>query len=114
MHHILGKQTNDHYCRVGLSWQSTLFRVLCESLEKADPTVSQKGLWGVDGQAEAFTRFQQDGNGTVDSAHLCMSGFNEVIMLPRLTEEDVKKVFAILKIEEVGYVGMPHSETLVS
>jgi hypothetical protein len=62
----------------------------------------------------SFTRFHQDGNGTVDSAHLCMSGFNEVIMLPRLTEEDVKKVFGILKIEEEGYVGMPHWETLVS
>ena len=50
-------KTNDHYCRVQRSRRSTLFRGSRESLEKnADPTVSQKRQWGVDGQAEVFRR----------------------------------------------------------
>lgn len=28
----------------------------------------------------------QDGHGTVDSGHTCLSGFNEVVMLRRLPE----------------------------
>jgi len=34
----------------------------------------------------SFTHFHQDGHGTVDSGHLCLSGYNEVVMLRRLTE----------------------------
>ena len=33
----------------------------------------------------ASTHFHQDGHGTVDSGHLCLSGFNEVIMLRRVS-----------------------------
>jgi len=29
----------------------------------------------------SFTHFHQDGHGTVDSGHLCLAGFNEVVML---------------------------------
>ena len=34
----------------------------------------------------AYTHFHQDGNGTVDSGHYCLSGYNEVVMLRRLPE----------------------------
>jgi hypothetical protein len=33
-----------------------------------------------------YTQFHQDGHGTVDSGHSCLSGYNEVIMLRRLPE----------------------------
>jgi len=36
----------------------------------------------------SFTQFHQDGHGTVDSGHLCLSGYNEVIMLRRLSEKE--------------------------
>jgi len=32
----------------------------------------------------AFTHFHQDGFGTVDSGHLCLAGYNEIVMLRRL------------------------------
>ena len=32
----------------------------------------------------SFTHFHQDGFGTVDSGHLCLAGYNEIIMLRRL------------------------------
>jgi hypothetical protein len=34
----------------------------------------------------SFTKFHQDGHGTVDSGHQCLRGYNEVVMLRRLTE----------------------------
>ncbi|KAL7579289.1 hypothetical protein ACA910_013969 [Epithemia clementina (nom. ined.)] len=34
----------------------------------------------------AYTHFHQDGNGTVDSGHCCLAGYNEVVMLRRLPE----------------------------
>jgi hypothetical protein len=33
-----------------------------------------------------YTQFHQDGHGTVDSGHSCLSGYNEVVMLRRLPE----------------------------
>jgi hypothetical protein len=34
-----------------------------------------------------FTSFHQDGYGTVDSGHTCLTGYNEVVMLRRLPED---------------------------
>jgi hypothetical protein len=44
----------------------------------------------------AFTHFHQDGHGTVDSGHLCLKGYNEVVMLRRLTERHKKHALMIL------------------
>ncbi|KAL3915235.1 MAG: hypothetical protein SGILL_005745 [Bacillariaceae sp.] len=44
----------------------------------------------------SFTHFHQDGHGTVDSGHLCIHGYNEVIMLRRLTERHKKHALWIL------------------
>ncbi|KAL3936586.1 MAG: hypothetical protein SGBAC_008127 [Bacillariaceae sp.] len=44
----------------------------------------------------AFTHFHQDGHGTVDSGHLCISGYNEVVLLRRLTERHKKHALMIL------------------
>jgi hypothetical protein len=44
----------------------------------------------------AFTQIHQDGNGTVDSGHFCYKGFNEVCMLKRGTEKEMKEAEEIL------------------
>jgi hypothetical protein len=44
----------------------------------------------------SFTYFHQDGLGTVDSGHLCIQGYNEVIILRRLTERHKKHALWIL------------------
>ena len=44
----------------------------------------------------AFTHFHQDGYGTVDSGHLCLNGYNEVVMLRRLTERHKKHALLVL------------------
>jgi hypothetical protein len=44
----------------------------------------------------SFTHFHQDGHGTVDSGHLCLSGYNEVVILRRLTERHKKHALVIL------------------
>ena len=44
----------------------------------------------------AFTHFHQDGHGTVDSGHLCLNGYNEVVMLRRLTERHKKHALLVL------------------
>jgi hypothetical protein len=44
----------------------------------------------------AFTHFHQDGNGTVDSAHIVLEGYNEVVMLRRLPEEHKWRAVSIL------------------
>jgi len=44
----------------------------------------------------SFTHFHHDGHGTVDSGHLCLSGYNEVIMLRRLTEKEKCRALRIL------------------
>lgn len=35
----------------------------------------------------SFTKFHRDGDGTVDSGHLVVEGYNEVIMFRRLPPE---------------------------
>ncbi len=66
----------------------------------------------------SFTHFHQDGHGTVDSGHLCISGFNEVVMLRRLTERHKKHALWILSgKKEGGYhfdglYSMPHGDGL--
>lgn len=44
----------------------------------------------------SWTFFHQDGNGTVDSGHQCLTGRNHVVMLRRLNEEDKKRAMRIL------------------
>ena len=44
----------------------------------------------------AFTHFHQDGHGTVDSGHYCLSGFNEVVMTRRLTERSKRHALRLL------------------
>ena len=44
----------------------------------------------------SFTTFHQDGSGTVDSGHLCLSGHNEVIMLRRMPEVNKLHAMSIL------------------
>ena len=73
----------------------------------------------------AFTHFHQDGHGTVDSGHLCIKGYNEVVMLRRLTERHKKHALWILtgnaKDSENprptyfdGLYEVPHGDQLVS
>jgi len=56
----------------------------------------------------------------VDSGHLCISGFNEVIMLRRLTERHKKHALWILSGKQPkgyhfdGLYSMPHGDGLVS
>lgn len=74
-----------------------------------------------------FTHFHQDGHGTVDSGHLCISGFNEVIMLRRLTERHKQHALMILtgdfggekQVKDTptyfdGLYEEPHGDQLVS
>ncbi|CAB9515529.1 histone chromosomal protein 6 [Seminavis robusta] len=44
----------------------------------------------------SFTHFHQDGHGTVDSGHYCLSGFNEVVMTRRLTERAKRHALNLL------------------
>lgn len=67
----------------------------------------------------SFTHFHQDGHGTVDSGHLCISGFNEVVMLRRLTERHKKHALWVLSGKKPGgfhfdgLYSMPHGDGLV-
>lgn len=68
----------------------------------------------------SFTYFHQDGNGTVDSGHLCVSGYNEIVMLRRLTERHKKHALGLLTSDNKnpdtffdGLYGQPHSDGLV-
>lgn len=51
------------------------------------------------GDGGAFTDFHVDGYGTVDAGHLCLHGYNEVIMLRKLHElsefEDAAKILGL-------------------
>jgi hypothetical protein len=62
----------------------------------------------------SFTAFHQDGHGTVDSGHLCLSGYNEVIMLRRMSEEHKQNAIYILNGNDPNYFdalyGFPHVE----
>lgn len=66
-----------------------------------------------------FTHFHQDGHGTVDSGHLCIEGYNEVVMLRRLDEAN--KLFALHlltcndrricgRMEYDALYGLPHND----
>jgi hypothetical protein len=63
-----------------------------------------------------LTYFHQDGHGTVDSGHYCMSGYNEVIMMRRLTERHKQHALWLLtgKADSPeffdGLYGLPHAE----
>jgi hypothetical protein len=73
----------------------------------------------------SFTHFHQDGHGTVDSGHLCIKGYNEVVMLRRLTERHKKHALWILTGDREnvatsdpkyfdGLYSEPHGDGLVS
>jgi hypothetical protein len=57
-----------------------------------------------------FTRFHQDGFGTVDSGHLCMSGYNEVVMFRRLPPGHDRNA---INTEGSSLYEMPHADKLV-
>jgi len=44
----------------------------------------------------SFTHFHQDGHGTVDSGHMCLMGYNEVVMLRRMTERHKMNALQLL------------------
>jgi hypothetical protein len=62
------------------------------------------------------THLHQDGLGSVDSAHLCISGYNEVVILRRLPEQHKRNAISLLfdlKEEDDTFViglmyGEPH------
>mmetsp|Transcript_27524 Transcript_27524/g.40496 ORF Transcript_27524/g.40496 Transcript_27524/m.40496 type:complete len:1131 (-) Transcript_27524:848-4240(-) len=68
----------------------------------------------------SFTHFHQDGHGTVDSGHQCLSGYNEVVMLRRLTERHKQHALQLLRGEGNGQTlsnmqydalyGLPHED----
>ena len=65
--------------------------------------------------AESFTQVHQDGYGTVDSGHLCLAGYNEVVMLRRLTERHKKHALSLLRGEDRtmcydGLYDLPHGD----
>ena len=68
----------------------------------------------------SFTQMHQDGHGTVDSGHLCLSGFNKVVMLQRLPECHKMHALALLKgkggmeLQYDGLYDLPHGDFLVS
>ena len=47
----------------------------------------------------SFTQFHQDGHGTVDSGHTCLSGYNEVVMLRRMPEVHKIRALDILMMQ---------------
>jgi len=68
---------------------------------------------------ESFTQVHQDGHGTVDSGHLCLKGYNEVVMLRRLPEGHKLNALSLLRGEGEGtnydgLYGLPHGDNLVS
>jgi len=61
----------------------------------------------------SFTAFHQDGHGTVDSGHWCMAGYNEVVMLRRLTERHKCHAVKLLTGTTDSYAtlyGLPHRD----
>ncbi|KAL9189365.1 hypothetical protein ACHAXT_009040 [Thalassiosira profunda] len=63
----------------------------------------------------SFTHFHQDGHGTVDSGHLCLSGYNEVVMLRRLTERHKCHALNLLTGTSEPHstlYGLPHRDGL--
>lgn len=70
----------------------------------------------------AFTQMHQDGRGTVDSGHVVLSGYNDVVKLRRIPERHKQFVNSMLKrcgsaTTEKPYDsvnGIPHAEDQVS
>lgn len=71
----------------------------------------------------SFTHFHQDGHGTVDSGHLVISGYNEVVILRRLTERHKRHALWLLTGEKAqaeeskpkyfdGLYSEPHGDRL--
>lgn len=64
----------------------------------------------------SFTHFHQDGHGTVDSGHLCLSGYNEVVMLRRLPERHKCRALELLNgsssSSHSALYGLPHRDDL--
>ena len=69
-----------------------------------------------------FTHFHQDGHGTVDSGHFCLMGYNEVVMLRRLTERHKQHALWLLTRDRSrendmsfydGLYQLPHDDGLV-
>ena len=56
----------------------------------------------------SFTHFHQDGYGTVDSGHLCIEGYNEVIMLRRMDDDHKRHALSILQCDD-GRKGDPEA-----
>lgn len=56
----------------------------------------------------SFTKMHQDGAGTVDSGHVCLSGYNEVLMLRRLPE--AHKKYAMSTYTAYNEVGSRNSK----
>jgi len=47
-----------------------------------------------------FTQFHQDGYGSVDSGHLCVEGYNEVVLLRRMDESHKINALRYLKCDD--------------
>jgi hypothetical protein len=66
-----------------------------------------------------FTQVHQDSHGAADSGHLCVTGYNEVVMLCRLPEWHKINVLALLwgeggRGEEYdGLYGLPHNDVRI-
>jgi len=70
----------------------------------------------------SFTHFHQDGHGTVDSGHQCLSGYNEVVMLRRMPEHHKRDALHLLNGEDRrkgvppsdydALYGLPHGDNL--
>jgi len=66
----------------------------------------------------SFTHFHQDGHGTVDSGHQCLAGYNEVVMLRRMSNDRKHHSLEILngnlgRDDERSYdalYGLPHGD----
>lgn len=66
----------------------------------------------------SYTHFHQDGHGTVDSGHLCLKGYNEVVMLRRMDEGRKQHALHLLTgddrrrkaINFDGLYGLPHDD----
>jgi hypothetical protein len=63
----------------------------------------------------SFTSFHQDGHGTVDSGHLNMGGYNEVVMLRRVpTRHKVNALSILTGTQYDGLYREPHEDDMVS
>lgn len=61
-----------------------------------------------------FTFLHQDGNGTVDSGHCVMEGVNDVVLLRRLSSEDLAAAISMIPGPRAGGIpiGWPTRETI--